>query len=314
MGKIAQKVNNSGLIGQRLYHFAKLLYQKALYYSMSDEKAIKKRFKQVFGRDLNLTNPQTLNEKLQWLKLNKREDFYTLCADKYSVRKYLAENFGEELLIPLLYVTDNYKDIVKGNIPDEKCIVKSTHDQGHYLIIRDKNSVDYKRLQESCRYWLKGNLYYMTREWQYKNIKPRIVIEKLLETKDGRIPNDYKLHFINGEFQFIYVSYDREGVNDRCIFDRDWNRMPFMWIEAEKYQAKGDVLNTSDVEKPATFEKMLEIGTKIAQSFNYVRVDFYDVDGKLYFGEITLYHGSGFDRFFPDKFDLEYGRKLNLQR
>lgn len=276
----------------------------------SAEYISKKLYKSVFGKNPDLKNPQTLNEKIQWLKLNVKRDFTTQLVDKYAVREYFAKNFGEEYLIPLMFETTNYRDIKLENMPDCPCIVKANHNSGSYQIIRDKYKVDYSKLRLKCWYWLSYNYYRAGKEWQYKNINPRrIIVEKLLMTKDGKIPNDYKLHYINGELQFVYVSYDREGVNDRCIYDENWNRLPFVWVPASTYKP---TMNTSDVSCPSSFEKMKEFGSIIAKDFKYVRVDFYDVDGKLYFGEITLHHGGGTDKFFPEKYDLIYGEKLKL--
>lgn len=301
------RLDKNPVVGPVYQRFARWYFQERY----SPEKWAKKHFKDVFGRELDLNNPQTLNEKIQWLKLyyNVDNPFYTQCADKYGMREYVAKEFGEEYLVPLLYNTKDWRDIKYENIPDCHCIVKANHTSAQYFIIRDKDTVDFEWLRKECKSWLKTNYYKLGKEWQYKNIERRIIVEKLLETKSGKIPNDYKLHFINGEFQFIYVSYDREGLNDRCLYDENWNRLPFVWLDEKNYKPS---LNSSDVPKPETFEKMLEFGKKVAQNFKYVRVDFYDVDGKLYFGEITLHHGGGFDKFFPEEYDLYYGKKLDL--
>lgn len=307
---IKNQVKSSGIVGLRLYHIlvtVKLFFNRWIF---TDKQVIKRLFKKSFGRELDLDNPITLNEKMQWLKLNDHKPIYSTLADKFAVRKWVADRFGEEYLVPLLFETTNYKDIRIENIPDEHCIVKANHDNAHYKIIRDKTKIDYKELRENCRFWLSLNYYREIKEWQYKNIKPRrILIEKLLETNDGKIPNDYKLHFINGKLEFVYVSFDREGVNDRCIYDADWQRLPFIWIPANTYR---EGMNKSDVPCPASFAKMKEFGAEIAKDFKYVRVDFYDVDGKLFFGEITLHHGSGLDHFYPQEYDEFYGKKLVL--
>ena len=170
--------------------------------------------------------------------------------------------------------------------------------------------MDLDEVKNKFRRALQRNWYYNGREWCYKNIQKRLIIqEPLLRTKQGKLPDDYKLHYINGKLEFVYVSYDRKGVNDRCVYDADWNRMPFVWVAPYQYREN---LNTSDVKCPPTFDKMKEIGSKIAQMFKLVRVDFYDVDGRLYIGEITLYHGSGYDHFYPQEYDLIYGQKLKL--
>ena len=315
MGKInvilKKHLSGSRMWQVKLYNYLLESYVFLCQRFISDERFLKRMYRKAFNKELNLSSPQTLNEKLQWLKLNVHDDIQTLCADKYEVRSFIAKEFGEEYLIPLLYSTSNYKDLTPNNIPDEDCIIKSNHGCADYTILRgkEKERINYPLLQEKYRHALRMNHYGPSREWQYKNIIPLIIIEKLLVTKEGKIPNDYKLHFINGEFQFVYVSYDREGINDRCIFDADWIRLPFMWIESYKFS---DNMNTTDVPRPKSFDKMIAFGTKIAKRFKYVRVDFYDVDGKLYFGEITLHHGSGCDAFFPEKYDTIYGKLLKL--
>lgn len=309
MATIAKKLRTSSLFNLKVYHFLKKV-QLLIKQMQSHSKRMDKRFNETFGRHIDWGNPTTLNEKIQWLKRYDHDDFYTTCVDKYAVRAFIEKEFGAEYLVPLLFQTTDVHDIVVDNIPTEPCILKANHDSGHYKIIRDRTKVDYERLREECRFWLSMNYYDVSNEWPYKNINPRrIIIEKLLTTKSGTIPNDYKLHYINGELQFIYVSFDREGVNDRCTYDENWNRLPFVWVPKYTYR---EGLNVSDVPKPKSFELMKQFGKKVASLFKYVRVDFYDVDGKLYFGEITLYHGSGNDKFYPDKFDLEYGRKLKL--
>ena len=305
---------NFSLIKLKIIHFCKKIYLFTCYEIWPAKTVTKRMFRHSFGRRLDLNNPTTLNEKINWLKLyrNINNPFLTLCADKYGVREYLEKEFGAEYLIPLLYQTTNPKDITKDTIPQSHCIIKATHDSGgHYFIIRENRDLDYSLLQEKFRYWLSVNYYNVGKEWQYKNIKPRIIIEQLLETKSGKIPNDYKLHFINGELQFIYVSYDREGINDRCTYDRDWNRLPFVWVPASSYR---EGMNTAVVPKPESLDKMIEFGERIAKNFEYVRVDFYDVDGKLYFGEITLHHGGGDNKFFPEEYDYIYGEKLIINK
>ena len=287
------------------------IIRKIYYLIIPDKVFVNKLFKRHFGRNIDFEHPKTLNEKIQCLKLNDRDDFYTMCADKYAVRQYIRESFGEEYLVPLLYETTDFRDLVPDNIPSCNCIIKANNGCAGHVIVREsnRNKLNYPEIREHFRHILHSNYYYPTREWQYKNMKPRIIIEKLLETKDGKIPNDYKLHYINGQLQFVYVSYDREGVNDRCIFDEKWERLPFMWIGAESYRPS---LNTSIVPRPESFEKMKEFGAIVAKRFKLVRVDFYDLDGKLYFGEITLHHGSGRDKFFPEEYDLKFGELLKL--
>jgi len=129
--------------------------------------------------------------------------------------------------------------------------------------------------------------------------------------KKGKLPNDYKLNYFNGKLEFVYCSVDREGGNHRNIYTPDWKPLPFSWVNAEDHRS--DLIGPI-IKKPASFDRMVEIGNEIAKKFDLVRVDFYDVDGKLYYGEITLHHGGGFDTFKPKKFDLIYGKKLKLSK
>ena len=309
--EIRKQLISMGQIGLNFYAlFLKLLSIKTIFSKrLSDREATNMKWHSIYGRDVNFEDPQTLNEKIQWLKLNFRKDIQTVLADKYEARKYFAQHFGEQYLVPLLFETTDWRDITMDNIPDEPCIIKSNHTSGTYQIIRDKSKIHINELKAKCIDWLNMDYYKMSREWQYKNIKRRIIIEKLLQTKDGTIPNDYKLHYINGKLEFVYCSVGRETENKRNIYDADWNPLYFSWVEPFK---DASTVRGSEIPAPASFEKMKEIGYEIAKMFAYVRVDFYDVDGKLYIGEITFHHGGGFDVFVPAEYDLIYGKKLML--
>ncbi len=304
MGKLMSVLKKN----TRLYAFCYRAYVLACK-PFSDEMLTKIKYKKHFGRTLDLQNPKRFTEKIQWLKLYERNDFQTLCADKYEARKYIAEKFGEEILIPLLYQTDDWREIKLENMPDEPFVLKSNNGSGTVKIIRDKHKEDWGKLQKLCKFWLSANHYETSQEWQYKNMKPCIICEKLMTTNDGKLPFDYKLHFFNGKLEFVYCSVDREGKNNRNIYDAEWNPLYFALIRKSKYR---DDLRGAEIECPQSFEQMKKIGEEIAKNFKCVRVDFYDVDGKLYMGEITLHHGSGFDSFFPDEYDVIYGEKLDL--
>ena len=283
---------------------AKFTRAKARALLLGDKHIIEHLYLQRFGRKPDLAHPKTFTEKIQWLKLYDRRTIHTTLADKYAVREWLAKHFGEEYLIPLLFTTTDYREIKPENIPDVPCIIKSNHASGTWYICRDKKLVDWTALRRMCINWLSMNYYYISQEWQYKNIPPRIIVEKLLLTREGTIPNDYKLHFFNGRLGFVYCSLDREGGNYRNMYSPDWEPMYFT---QGKHTDRGP-----EVEPPASFGKMLDIGSQIARLFRYVRVDFYDVDGKLYYGEITLHHGSGFDKFSPESYDYYFGDMIDL--
>lgn len=273
-----------------------------------DTFCIKRNYKFSFGKEPNLDNPQTINEKIQWLKLNDRKPIYTTLADKYAVREWLSDRFGDEYLIPLLFKTDNWRDIKPDNLPDGPFIVKSNSGSDAYFIVRDKNKVDWSKIRKACRCWLNTNSYYITQEWQYKYIKNLIIVEKLLLDENNHIPNDYKFNFFNGKLEFIYCSIDRERKNYRKIYSPEWKALPFSWCDESHNLSE----NSDDIEMPINFQIMKEFGETIAKDFRYVRVDFYEVRGRLYFGEITLHHGSGVLHMFPEKYDIIYGQKLEL--
>jgi hypothetical protein len=306
-------LNNLIYRGELGFFIYKIIYKIGRYLKYdhkSDEKYLSELFFKRQGYKLNLNEPKTLNEKIQWLKIHNRAEFHTQMADKYAIREFIKEKIGEEFLVPLVYTTTNYYDVKPENMPDFPFIIKANHDSGSYLIVKDKNKVDWTKLRVDCRWWLSNNYYWFDREWQYKNIKPRIIVEKLLITKAGIIPFDYKINVINGKTEFIYVSVDRENANKRNIYNRNWEPLYFTWANKNKntQELRGD-----EIEKPSSMDKMIEIAEEIGKLFPYVRVDFYDVDGKIYFGEITQHHGGGFDQIKPIDFDYKYGELINLK-
>lgn len=310
MNKLFEKFKYSGPLGLYIVLIIVKCYKFIKYNRLSDKVYLKKIFYANQGYKLNFTVPITLNEKLQWLKINDRRDISTIHADKYLVRDYIKKEFGKEYLIPLLYVTDNPSVMKFSDLPDGPFVIKSNHSSGDYKIIRDKNLVDFERLVIDCKWWLSFNYFYPGRQWQYKNIKPQVLIERMLQTSEGKIPNDYKLHCFNGRVEFIYVSVDREGVNKRNIYDSNWLPLNFTF-SAKTKQAKGNIRG-EEISPPKSLSKMIEFAEHFAKMYAYVRIDFYDIEGKLYFGEITHHHGGGFDQFRPIEFDYKYGELLDL--
>lgn len=305
--KESLKKSNFGML---VWYMGRALYHFFFYHILPDKYVVKRDYKAIFGHELNLDTPRKLNEKLMWMKLYDRERWHSFYADKFYAREYFASRFGEQYLVPLLFDTTNVNDIRPENIPSFPCIIKSNHAMAQWKIVRKPEDIDWKVLRRECRFWLAENWYDYSKEYQYKYIKPRIIVEKLLETKSGSIPNDYKLHFINGKLAFVYVSFDREGANDRVIYDENWNKLPFSWVPKGTYfEGMGD----SDVPRPVKMDDMIAMGTEIAKIFpRYIRVDFYEVDGKVYFGEITFHHGGGYDTFFPESYNDYYGKMLRL--
>ena len=276
---------------------------------LGDRKMIERKFVRSQGYFPDLDHPKRLNEKLQWIKLHDHRPFCTMCADKYRVREYLKKNFGEQYTVPILFRTENWREVTYENLPDFPCVVKANTGAGTWRIIRDKNKVNFRELQNMCRRWMYLNQYDRTQEWQYKNIKPCIIVEKLLTDSRGKIPNDVKLHYFNGELAFVYYVIDREGEAYRALFTPEWELLPFQWVSDSKYK-KIDRPVTEP--RPAGLDKMIEFGNKIAKNFRYVRVDFYDLDGQVYFSEITLHHGAGYNKFHPAEYERRYAEMLKI--
>jgi hypothetical protein len=304
-----EKLKRSGNLGFLLAVYLVKAYRKLRYGKFGDEFYLKKTFYKEQGYKLNFKNPKSLNEKIQWLKLNDRRSINTQLADKFAVRDYIKEHFGEQYLIPLLYHTTDFNNLKPENLPETLFIIKSNHDSGNFVIVRDKSKVNWEDVRLKFRWSMSFNYYYADREWQYKDIEPRILVEQLLVQKSGRIPNDYKLHCINGKVAFVYVSVDREGENKRNIYDRNWNHLNFTFAPKKKNIAN---LRGDEIEPPLSLPLMLEFAEKIAKLYPYVRIDFYDVDGRLYFGEVTQHHGGGFDQIKPIEWDYKWGDMVKL--
>lgn len=271
------------------------------YLLIPDEKYVKYKFKKYFGFNLNLKNPKTFNEKLQWLKLYDRTPLHTKCADKFLVREHVKEKIGEKYLIPLVFETKRVTEICLENMPNYPVIVKPNHSRGAF-VINDRYHFDYKKLQKKLEKELKSNFYYRTREWQYKNIIPRIVVEKLLLDEKGDIPNDYKFLCFNGKVELIQIDANRFNEHKKTLYSKEWEKQNF-----EFNFPIGD-----DIPKPETLDLMIKLAEILAEDFDFVRVDFYTIEEKVFFGELTFHPAGGFGWFKPKKQDLLLGEKLRL--
>lgn len=265
------------------------IYLKVLYYKRT-------------GTKLNLEFPQTFNEKLQWLKLYDRRPEYTIMVDKYAVKDYVAKIIGQNYIIPSLGVWDNFDDINFKILP-EQFVLKCTHDSGGLVICKDKKKLDIKATKKIIEKCLKRNYYWPGREWPYKNVKPRIIIEKYIENKAEL--RDYKFFCFNGKVKCFKIDFNR-FVNHRAnYFNRDKKLMKF-----------GEVVcppdYTYNLQIPLNIENMIKIAEILAKDFPFLRVDLYNVNGHIYFGEMTLYPASGFGLFIPKKWDSILGGWLQL--
>ncbi len=263
---------------------------------------IKYRYK--FNKKLDLKKPQTFNEKLQWLKLYDRNPEYTKMVDKYEAKKYVANIIGEEYIIPTLGVYDKFEDINFATLPNQ-FVIKCTHDSGGLIICKDKTKLNIKEARKKINKSLKRNYFYTGREWPYKNVKPRIIAEQYMVDESGTELKDYKFFCFNGEPKLLFVAKDRPYATKFNYYDMDFKKLPFK----QHYKNFNDY-----IEKPKGFEKMIELSRKLSKDIPHVRVDFYDINGKVYFGELTFYHFSGFEKFEPEEWDRILGDMLKLPK
>lgn len=256
----------------------------------------------AFRKLCNLKNPQTYNEKLNWLKLNDRNPLYTKLVDKYEVKQWVAERIGEEYIIPTLGVWNSFDEIDFDLMPNQ-FVLKCTHDSEGLAIVKDKSKFDRTTVKTNIENALKCEFFYIGREWPYKNVKPRIIAEQYLEDHtDGEL-RDYKFFCFDGEPKAMFIASDRsKGATKFDYYDLAFNHLDIR----QHYP------NAGNVRKPINFDKMIELSKVLSKGFPHVRVDFYEVDGRVYFGELTFYHFSGFQPFIPDKWDKIFGDWLSL--
>lgn len=279
------------------------LAERGLMPMLSDEAFLKIKFKMLMGYKLNLNEPKTFNEKLQWLKLHDRNPEYTMLVDKYEVKKYVAEKVGAKYIIPTLGVWDRAEDIDFDSLP-EQFVLKCTHDSGSVIICRDKQHFSRNAAISKLHKALQKNLYYYGREWPYKNVKPRIIAEKYMEDESGYELKDYKVFTFNGEPKIIQVDFGRyNGRHCRNFYNLNWKYMDMEIL----YPADASV----KIERPQKLDEMLQLSRKLATG-PHVRIDLYSIRNRIYFGEMTFYHGNGFEEFRPFEWDLKFGEWLRL--
>lgn len=271
-----------------------------LFNGMDDERYLKMIFKSVMGKPLNLENPVTFNEKLQWLKLHDRREEYTDMVDKYEVKKLVADKIGSEYVIESLGVWNDADEIDFDALP-EQFVLKCTHDSGSVVVCKNKAELDIPAVRKRLNEGLKHNYYNSYREWPYKNVKPKILAEKYM----GEELTDYKLMCFGGKPECLFTCTERFSPNGLKVtfFDTDWNRLPF----ERHYPASG-----KEIKKPEKLGEMLSIAQRLAEGTRFVRVDLYEIGGRIYFGELTFYPGSGLEEFRPAEWDAKLGELLKL--
>lgn len=244
-----------------------------------------------FGKKLDLENPKTFNEKVQWLKLYDRKPEYTTMVDKYEVKKYVAEKIGKEYIIPTIGVWDHVVDIDFESLPNQ-FVLKCTHDSGNVVICKDKSKFDTKKTKKKIEDSLKREYFFWGREWPYKNVKHRIIAEAYLEDETTQELRDYKWYCFNGIPQILAIFCNRTiGKTKVNYFDMNFNHLEFNW---------GYPHAVNPPKKPVNFDKMKQFAFILSKNIPLLRVDFYEANGNLYFGELTFYDGSGFDKMDPE--------------
>ena len=290
------------------------LDSKGFFKNMDDKKYLEKKFNAITGLKLNLNNPKTFNEKLQWLKLYDRKKIYTKMVDKYEAKQYVKSIIGNQYIIPTIGVWNSFEEIDFDKLPDQ-FVLKCTHDSGGLVICNKKSEINIKEVEKKLNKSLNNNYYYKGREWPYKNIKPRIIAEKLMVDKNvienkfessGLI--DYKFYCFNGQPKFLYVGY-ANIVNDvkkdmLSFYDLNWKKAPF-------YRQDYEELNFNPV-KPEKFNEMITIAKKLSKDVPFLRVDLYYIDGNIYFSELTFFPGSGYGIFSPSEWELKIGEWIDL--
>lgn len=274
----------------KILHFLRFIPDKVMV-------SIQYRIK--LGRYPNLKSPQRYTEKLQWYKLYYRTELMTQCSDKYLVRKYVESKGLGNILNKLYAVYDSVDEINIDLLPD-KFVMKTTNGSGTNYICTDKAKLNLDVIKKEFSKWLKRDIYSSGREWSYKNIKPRIIVEELLEDGSNTFSgiNDYKFFCFNGKPKYVVLDVDRYVDHKRNIYDIDWSYMDVFY----EYPKLGDV-----IKKPEGFEEMVRVANILCEDFPCVRVDLYCVNHRVYFGELTFYPSTGYIQFEPDEFDYELG-------
>jgi len=271
----------------------------------NDDFYLKAFYRFQMGKKLNLNNPITYNEKLQWLKINYRIPEMTKMVDKYEVKKYVAELIGEKYIIPTLGIWNTFEEIDFDTLPD-RFVLKTTHDSGGIVICKNKKTFDFKKAENKLKKHLNLNSYYLSREWPYKNVKPRIIAEKYMVEGDNEDLDDFKFFCFDGIPRALYVATERQSGNVKFdYFDMDFNHLN---IVQSHEQSK------VELSKPRNFDKMVELSKVLSCGLPHVRVDFYNLEGEIYFGELTFYHYGGIVPFYPEEWDYKFGSWIDLTK
>ena len=277
----------------------------SLYTLLPDKLYLKLKYRAKMGKKLNLKNPQTYTEKLQWLKLYDRKPKYTIMVDKYLAKKYVADQIGEEYIIPTLGVWDKFEDIDFEKLPNQ-FVLKCTHDSGGLVICKDKPKLDIEVARKKINKSLKRDFYLIGREWPYKNVPRKIIAEKYLTDESSHSSDlpDYKFYCFNGEVKIVLIATNRFTTHNFNYVDTNFNPISLISMEGKP--------NNELEKKPECWDKMLEIARILSKDIIHIRVDLYTSGGKIYFGELTFFDSSGYDDFGSEEWNKRLGSWIQL--
>lgn len=295
----------SRFVGDKNYR-SLCMAQLGFYNRLSDEEYLYRIFKAYTHKKLDINNPVTFNEKIQWLKINDRNPQYTMMVDKYEAKNYVSSIIGQEYIIPTLGVWDRVEDINFDGLP-EQFVLKCNHNSGKGMYIcTNKDGINKPKVCHELKKGLKQNYYLHGREWPYKNVKRKIIAEKYLIDESGEELKDYKFMCFNGVVDSVMVCLDRKSKNPKYyFFDKDWN------LKRYNKLGKNAPIGFS-LPKPPKIEEMFKIAEKLSEEIKFLRVDLYNINGKIYFGELTFYPDSGFDPNLLEETDLHFGSLLKI--
>lgn len=284
--------------------FMENLSRKRVSHILPDRLYIRLQYYCYFNKKLNLDNPATFNEKLQWLKLYNRVDAYTKMVDKYEAKIGVARLIGDEYIIPTLGVWDRFEDINFDTLPDQ-FVIKCTHDSGCVAICSNRDEFDFSRARNKINSSLSRNFYYYGREWPYKNVKPRVIAETYIVDNTTNELRDYKFFCFNGKCKFFKIDFDRFIEHRANYYDTNKTLLEL-----------GEVVCPPDYSKkldfPVNLDKMIELAEILSKGIHFLRVDFYEVNDHIYFGEMTFFPASGLGPFIDEKWDYELGNLICL--
>lgn len=284
-------------------------YKKLLYKFIAllpDKFFLSLKYYKNFGRFPQWNNPKTFTEKLQWLKIYNRNPLYSTMVDKYDAKKYVANKIGGKYIIPTLGVWEKAEDIDFDSLPNQ-FVLKTTHDSGRIIICKNKSILEKENIIKILNESLKRNFHAITREWPYKNVKPQIIAEKYIDNNDQDLI-DYKFYCFNGVATYCQVITNRTEVETIDFFDKNWIHLNFIGLNPKARHS----LKT--IEKPYNYSEMLKIAESLSKNCPFLRVDLYNINGNILFGELTFFPNSGVGKFTPKEWDWKLGELLILPK